>query len=70
LPHLIQGLENEVDWRFFHHFNMRLSTVLTLYREQKNPFQGELRRFDMHVIMSDLLALQKFCFQWLSSTKV
>jgi hypothetical protein len=40
LPHLIQCVENPLDWVFFGHFNKSLCKVLTVNRDKNNPFQG------------------------------
>ena len=37
---MVQGLENDVDWFFFDHFNMHLSRVLSLFTDKNNPFKG------------------------------
>ncbi|KIW05698.1 hypothetical protein, variant [Verruconis gallopava] len=39
LPMMVQGLENDVDWFFFDHFNMQLSRVLSLFTDKNNPFK-------------------------------
>jgi hypothetical protein len=40
LPNIIQGVESQLDWEFFEHFNKTLSKVLTVNRDKNNPFQG------------------------------
>ena len=46
LPTMIQGLDNDVDWFFFDHFNMQLSRVLSLFTDKNNPFKGLLLASD------------------------
>ena len=40
LPVMVQGLENDIDWFFFDHFNMQVSRVLSLHTDKNNPFKG------------------------------
>jgi len=39
LPVLIEGLESELDWFFFDHFNTQMSRVLSLWTDKHNPFK-------------------------------
>lgn len=39
LPQLIEGLESELDWFFFDHFNTQMSRVLSLWTDKNNPFK-------------------------------
>ncbi|KAF2402550.1 hypothetical protein EJ06DRAFT_345205 [Trichodelitschia bisporula] len=39
LPLLIEGIETELDWFLFNHFNLNLSRVLSLFTDKQNPFK-------------------------------
>jgi hypothetical protein len=41
LPTIMPGVENEMDWYLYEHFNLRVSCVLTLRPEVSNPFKGK-----------------------------
>lgn len=40
LPNLMPGVENDIDWLFFEHFNLKLSNLLSVHPEINNPFRG------------------------------
>ncbi len=39
LPVLIGGIESDLDWFFFEHFNLQMSRVLSLWTDKHNPFK-------------------------------
>jgi len=39
LPLLIEGIETELDWFLFDHFNLNVSRVLVLFTDKHNPFK-------------------------------
>lgn len=38
LPMLIEGIETDLDWFFFDHFNLHVSRVLSLFTDKQNPW--------------------------------
>ncbi|KAF2101977.1 hypothetical protein NA57DRAFT_33791 [Rhizodiscina lignyota] len=38
LPALIEGIETDLDWFFFDHFNLHVSRVLSLFTDKQNPW--------------------------------